>query len=133
MIRQLFISHINVLSFFNFLLDNSLGQWPCWKISWAMLDDLGSLDQWILPLKGGGLHNPWRNFVPLRNLHPFSKILHPRGLPPRLNVSTLTLRPINFVTTSPPRSLLPSEYLKFGLPPPKKYKDACHNRYCIVL
>ena len=36
--------------FFNFLLDNSLGQRPCWIISWAMLDDLGSLDQWILPL-----------------------------------------------------------------------------------
>ena len=32
--------------FFNFLLDNSLGQLPCWTISCAMFDDLGSLDQW---------------------------------------------------------------------------------------
>ena len=34
------------------MLDNFMGHVGQWTILWAMLDDLGSLDQWILPLGG---------------------------------------------------------------------------------
>ena len=38
---------------------------PGWIILWAMLDDLGPVDQWILPLgtQNSGLYpeNPWNN------------------------------------------------------------------------
>ena len=45
--------------FFNFLAENALGQWPSWTISCAMLDDLGLLDQWIMPL---GISIPFTYF-----------------------------------------------------------------------